>query len=199
MAQEGASTNHEPTVGLFFDLQRSRSEAEREEGEASASEDIQKADYWRGRRNGLEYALMKLIDSGWRPPNAEAYPDEEFVLSVEVLVSRKTGNVTSVYGGKWDDHEEFEDAFDLLGEAAREIVKLNPEEYVTDPAPRTVQLRHESIPAMDTWGEPLMLSELEAAASKFIYDDGQFVFLTLLDGQTVRVERVDVDVELVES
>ena len=32
-------------------------------------------------------------------------------------------------------------------------------------------------------------------ASQFVYDDGQFVTLNSPDGQTVRVERVDIDVE----
>jgi hypothetical protein len=186
------------TGGLFADLQRARSEAEREENEASAGEDIQSAEYWRGRRNGVEYALMKLNDSGWRPPDSETHPDEAFVLSVAVLVNRKTGKVTSLYGGQWDDHEELENAFDQIQEAAYEIISLTPEEYITDPEPRTVRLRHASIPAMDTWGEPLMLSATEVSASRFVYDDGQNVFLTLSDDQTVRVERVDIEVEPLE-
>ena len=40
-----------------------------------------------------------------------------------------------------------------------------------------------------------MLSKSEAAGARYFYDDARFVFLTLLDGQTVRVEKVDVEVE----
>jgi hypothetical protein len=142
---------------------------------------------------------MKLIDSGWRPPASDAYPDEEFVLGVDVLVNHKSGKVTSLYVGKWDDHEELENAFDLIQEAAYEIVNLTPEEYVTDPPPRAVRLRQETVPAVDTFAEPLMLSAAEVAVSRFIYDDDRkFVFLMLPDGQTVRVEKVDVEVEPLE-
>lgn len=185
----------EPASGLFVDLQRARSDAEREEFAARASNDIENAEYWNGRKSGFDFALTVLSDSVWKPVHADVYPHEHIVLSVEISVNRKTGVVSSILGGEWSDHHEFNDAYDVITEAACEIVGLNPEEYVISPAPRTVRLLQESVPAMDTWGEPLMLSESEVANSRFVYDDGQFVFLKLPDGQTVRVEQGDIEVE----
>jgi hypothetical protein len=161
---------------------------------ARAGEDVQNSDYWRGRRVGLELAMMKLGDSGWKPGSSEVYPDELFVFGIDVFVNRKTGHISSLRTGPWDDHEELENGIDLIYEGAYEIVGLNPEEYVSDPPPRTVRLRQDFIPAVDTFAEPLMLSAVEVAASKFIYDDERkFVFLMLNDGQTVRVETADVE------
>lgn len=185
----------EPTGGLFVDLQRERDDAQRKEHKAIADDDTKNAEYWRGRRNGLEIAIIALCDSGWKPVFSDSYPDEQFVLSFEMSVNTTTGMVSSLIGGKWDNYEEIEDAFDLISEAGSEIVNLNPEEYVTNPEPMAVRLRHESIPAMDAFGEPLMLSVSEAASSQFIYDDGRIVSLKLLDDRVVRVGKFDVDVE----
>ena len=179
---------------LFADLQRERAEAERAEVQARSAGDIQTAEYWQGRKNGVEYAMMKLNDSDWRPGEFDAFPDQRFMLSIGLSVNRRTGDLLIKSGGEWEDDEEFENAYDVICDAARELVSRNPEDYITDPEPRTVRLRQETIPAVDTWGDPLMMSESEAASAKFIYDDGEFVFLTLLGGPTVRVELADVEV-----
>jgi len=189
----------EPTGGLFVDLQRARSEAEREESAARVGDDIQTAEYLKGCKSGLDLALTILSDSVWKPEHILVGTDEEAVLSIEVLINKKSGHVISRSGGQWDDHDEFDDVFDLIVDAAREIIGLNPEEYVTDPEPRAVRLRQETVPAMDTFFEPLMLSADEVAASRFVYSDGQLVTLILPDGQTVRVERGDIEVEPIES
>ena len=187
----------EPTGGLFADLQRERAEAEREETDARAGDDIKNAEYLRGRKDAFEFAIMKLSESGMRPVAADAYPAEEFTLSIEVSVNRKTGVVTSRIGGKWDDHD-FKEAFELIAEAAGDIVNENPEEYITNPVPMTVRLRHDLVPATDNFGEPLMLSKSEAADSQFIFDDGRSITLRLSDDSVVRVGKLDVDVEQIE-
>lgn len=188
----------QPTGNLFADLQRERAEAEREEAEATARGDVQKAEHLRGVKNGLEYAMMKLNASDWGPGEFDAFPDERFMLRIGLSVNRRTGDLLITSGGEWEDDEEFENAYDLICDAARDLISRNPEDFVSDPVPRTVRLRHKSIPAVDTWGDPLMLSESEAASAKFIYDNGQFVFMTLLEGPTVRVERADVEVAPIE-
>jgi hypothetical protein len=175
-------------------LQRERAEAEREEAEATAQGDVQKAEHLRGVKAGIEYAMMQLVNSDWRPGEFDAVSDERFMLSIGLSVNRRTGDLLIVSGGEWEDDEEFENTYDLICDAARVLINRNPEDYITAPEPRVVRLRHESIPAVDTWGDPLMLSESEAASARFIYDNDEFIFLTLLDGPTVRVERADVDV-----
>jgi hypothetical protein len=58
-----------------------------------------------------------------------------------------------------------------------------------------VSLRHGSISAIEEDGYGIFLHETVAINAKIVKDDGQFVFLKLADGRTVRVDPIDVETD----
>lgn len=195
--QNGSDLPNRPSTkranGLFAELLHNRGEAERKEAQERASNNFERAEYWRGLTSGLEFALSRLSDSGWSPPESELHPDERFMLSIEISVSRRTGDVISRTSGYWSDIDEFDDVMDQIVTFACEIVNLNPEDYVNNPYPRRVRLRREAIPVIDTGGEPLILNASDVEKSQFVFDDGKFVTLKMPGGLTVRVEKIDLE------